>query len=84
MLTRTQTLLAKSNLYSGIDYNSLIDIIHIDSNLYVVNHTNAVYGSWTGNPTITITETFDDYYKALDYYDDLVNKFKRYDDENNN
>ena len=52
-------------------------LIHIDSNLYVVNHTNTVYGSWTGNPKITINETFDDYYKALDYYNDLVTKFKK-------
>ena len=58
-------------------------LIHIDSNLYVVNHTNTVYGSWTGNPEVTTTETFDDYNNALDYYNDLVHRFKRYDNENN-
>lgn len=63
--------------------NDYVYLIHIDSNLYVVNHTNAVCGSWTGNPIITRSETFNDYYKALDYYDDLVHGFKRYDYENN-
>ena len=58
--------------------NDYVYLIHIDSNLYVVNHTNTVYGSWTGYPKTTNSETFDDYYKALDYYDDLVHKFERY------
>ena len=63
--------------------NDYVYLIHIDSNLYVVCHTDTVCGSWTGNPKTTTSETFDDYYKALDYYDDLVHKFERYNNENN-
>ena len=58
--------------------NDYVYLIHIDSNLYVVNHTDTVYGSWTGNPKTTNSSTFDNYNEALEHYEALVNKFKRY------
>ena len=47
-------------------------LILLDSHLYLVTHTEQVYGSWTGNPTTTKCETFEDYNDALDYMDKIV------------
>ena len=40
-------------------------LIKFNDNLYVVVHTESVYGGWTGNPTNTKCAT-------LKYYDDAI------------
>ena len=56
--------------------NDYVYLIHIDSNLYVVNHTNAVEGSWTGNPCDTNAYTFRDFKSAVSCYNELCEKVK--------
>lgn len=51
-----------------------IYIVRLDYHKYITFITEAVSGSWTGNPITTNFETFTDYPDALEYIDKLVEK----------
>ena len=54
----------------------VVALIRISYNLYLVTHTNAVEGSWTGNPCDTNTYTFRDFNSAVSRYNELCEKVK--------
>lgn len=51
-----------------------IVLIELDRDLYIVVHTDTVFGSWTGNPKSSRSEVFTDYTDALEYMNKLVAK----------
>lgn len=53
-----------------------VALIRINYDLYVVIHTDAVDGSWTGNPCDTYTYTFRDFSSAISRYNELCEKVK--------
>lgn len=53
-----------------------IALIRITYDLYIVTHTDAVDGSWTGNEGATNSYTFRDMSSAVSRYNDLCKKVK--------
>lgn len=54
-----------------------IILIKLDTNLFVVVHTDTVCGSWTGNHKTTRAETFVDYVEAMNYFESIVEKLEK-------
>ena len=54
-----------------------ICLIKLDYHLYLLTHTESVYGGWTGNPKTTQTRIFEDYGDALICMVTLIGKLER-------
>ena len=54
-----------------------ICLIELDYHLYLLTHTESVYGGWTGNPKTTQTNIFENYDDALTCMAILITKLER-------
>ena len=54
----------------------VVALIRINHDLYIVTHTDSVWGSWTGNPCDTDAYTFRDFSSAISCYNELCEKVK--------
>jgi hypothetical protein len=54
-----------------------VTLIRLDTHLYIVTHTDAVTGSWTGNPKTTDSFTFGDYDSARNLFESFVKQFSK-------
>ena len=58
-----------------------ICLVKLEYDLYLVTHTEKVYGGWTGNPITTESATFEDYSSAADYMNTFIDAFNEFDND---